>query len=399
MKIKENNLWIYFVLIPFLIPRGFFEYSDIYKKFFTLWLYISLLVGICCSLDIWSLWGEKIKQRNFIWAMLGYHFFLFIDTLLVQHRISEGFQKIFAAPVLCIIIAYFIEKNPNGTIICLANILTVAFLLNVTVFSPLIWKNYFSYEKKLLFLGHIQIASQLGILGLILSYLLKKISGKFRFRANCLVVLSVLTMIMSITSAAMIALAFIILGYLISINVRERQLLELDYRFYAFFVSIFDFVFMLYLSLHDWNLSQFRIYTTLNGRFTIWRRICEMLRNHWLLGYGVYGAKIKVYWSTWSSKTDGMTYAHNQFYQVLLDGGVILLILFLLMFFCYLSHSNEIKDMQTKRVVAICMIATFAVMLTESLTEYYYIFIIWSLVAYMPYMISKFKKDVKNCTL
>ena len=43
LKIKVYELIMYLIMVPFLYPRGFAEYSSVYKNFFTAWLYLSML--------------------------------------------------------------------------------------------------------------------------------------------------------------------------------------------------------------------------------------------------------------------------------------------------------------------------------------------------------------------
>ena len=125
-------------------------------------------------------------------------------------------------------------------------------------------------------------------------------------------------------------------------------------------------------------------FLSLNGRNFIWKEGMRLISEHKLFGYGVHGVLIKVFWSKWTGDArNGMNYAHNQIIQVLLDGGVVLLISFLIMLRSYMHPLKYIKKSEGA-FARICLMAVFVVMIVESTFEYYYILIFLSLIAYLP---------------
>lgn len=388
VKCNANKIYMYLLLIPFLCPRGFFEYSTIYKLVFTLWIYAAAVA--VCFIFIYMVANDYRRFKSCIYWVLGYYLFFVLDTLFIQHGIDEGIQKLFIAPILCLLCGIFLEKEQRDFIDCIANILIVDFVLNLTLFSPLFWGGYFSADYNLLFIGHVQIASQLGIVGLFVGYLIYNLEPAKKNKAIALLGLSVLTMIVSKTSAAAIVLVFIFVCLLFLCFVNYKKIFTLDSRLYAAVILIFDGLFLYYLKSNNWNFSIFGKHMTLNGRTTIWKEVFEMLKFHELFGYGAYGARIQVYWSRWSDNPEGMTYAHGQIQQLLLDGGIILLCLFCLLLLSYLKEVKKIKgnSKQIQCFANICLISILVIMITESVTEYYYIFIFLSLLAYLPEIVS-----------
>ena len=72
IKIKKKNEILYFLLIPFLYPRGFAEYSSVYSNFFKSWLYISLFIMIVIILKKISY--ETVKADRTIFFVIIYFF-------------------------------------------------------------------------------------------------------------------------------------------------------------------------------------------------------------------------------------------------------------------------------------------------------------------------------------
>lgn len=392
IKIFLNDFWIYMGLIPFLYPRGFSEYFGVYKNVFTGWMYLTIiaigfifLYQICCN---------PIKFNSCLCMVIVYHVYLFFVTFFLQGGIDEGLQKIFATPALCLVCIIFLQKDMQRFIECLANILIVNFSLTIFVFNPIFASDYFSVASNLMFIGHVQVAAQLGILGLFVAYILNK--KEERKKGLILGGLSVLIMIISFTSASMICLLIMIIGIAAIKFFKIGRLFELDSRIYATGIIILNILFYIMLYFNGWSLGKFGINTTLNGRFTIWDTIVQLLKDHFIFGYGAFGVRIKVHWSAWAGQPEGMTYAHSQIMQLLLDGGVCLFLIFIVMLFVYISKVKTASNRALVRFCNICLLSILMVMVTESVTEYYYVFIFLSLLAFSPKISKMLEKNIEE---
>lgn len=384
-KFFSNDIIIYLALFPFLYPKGFSEYFGIYKKFFTGWMYLSIVIILVAFVyAICRIFRYHIQYNNCLAWMSLYHIYMLIMTLIVQGGINEGLQKIFATPVLCLVCVIFMKKNINRFVECLANIMIFNFALTIIIFNPIIASKYFAISTNLMFIGHVQVAAQLGILGIFVSFVLKKLHPNNTIKSKMLFILSILIMITSFTSASFICLFVMVLSFILVRFFRLGKIFELDSRIYIAFIFALNVVFLFLLYKNNWNLSNIGLTTTLNGRFVIWKEIVNMLQNHLLLGYGAFGGHIKVYWHVWTGQLDGMTYAHSQLFQLLLDGGIGLFIIFLIMIFVYVDKVKKSSNVSLVRMANICLISILIVMVTESVAEYYYIFIFWSLLAFLP---------------
>lgn len=381
-NIRKNNrrLITYILFIPFFFPRGFAEYSQTYKMIYTLWLYASsviLLIELCLYVS-----NSRVRIKPYISSLLLFQIYFIVDTIILQRGIHEGLQKLFIVPILCLGCYVYFETKPKVFLESISNILIVLFLLNACVFNPVFFSGFFSASKKLLFLGHVQMAGQIGLLGIFVSYLLKETKKKNAKKAKLLLFLSIITMILSQTISALICLVI----YLIGMTFGRIKAIDNKGKKTKLIILVFltiNFAAMGYLYTHNWSFAGIGIASTIHGRLAIWNEIVNLLQNHWLFGYGAYGYKIQVYWSAWTNP-EGMIYAHNQFFQLLLDGGIVLLLLFVRTVFKYIQKMNlRITSTQIRQITIIVLISFLTLMLIESPAEYFYFFIVLSIFPYI----------------
>ena len=377
-RIPFTSFLCYFIMIPFLHPRGFDEYFDWYKELFTLWLYAAiLLVGVLCAFDLCR---KNFAIKKSMVAILVYYAAMLGGTLMIQKGVGEGLQKMIAAPFLCIACSYYFQRNCKGFLNCICNLLLIDLGLTVVVFNPLFFGSLFRDELHLMFIGHVQIGAQLGILGIMLAYVLYQIYG-WELRSALLLLFSAGTMVLSLTSASFMALAIIAAGGVYMKLSKKQKLLKQPPQVYLIGYLAANFGMFKMLELNNW-LMPFS-FLSLNGRNFIWREAFRLAAKKPLFGYGVHGALIKVFWSYWVGDGKGMNYAHNQIMQSLLDGGIVLLLLFLLMVFLHIRPARWALP-AFSRFGYVCLAAVFVVMTVEAPLEYYYYLIFFSMLAYIP---------------
>lgn len=380
IRVTSYENFLYFILIPLLHPQGFQVYFPVYKIFFTVWMYLAMILIICMFCFIIA--KHKIVLKKCVWFMLLYYLTFIAITLIVQGGVSEGLQKLFMAPALCLLCAMCLQKNSEKFICCISNILIINLGLNITLFNPLLWKQYFNIDGHIIFLGHVQVVAQLGILGIFISYILYELNKKKK--SKWLLILSLITLAISDTSASYIVLILVFIFYLMS---KRLKLVKKAFFKPGALICIFILVNLL-LWFFVKNFTSGSVYKFMagitNGRTFVWRKALELVDEHWLIGYGAYGVLIQVFWHQWSDNPSGMNYAHNEVLQRLLDGGIILLLLFLLMIYMYIKNIKKISNNRLNYWANAVLTILLVIMLAESVTEYYYFFILISILAYLP---------------
>lgn len=380
-RLKYKNIILIFLLIPFLCPRGFLEYFSFYKLFFSAWLYLS--VGIIYMVVIAKILTlKKIKANNFVSAMILYFSIIVIITFLVRQSFSGALQKLFATPALCILSVYYLKKNPSQIIKYTNNILIIIFTLNSTIFSPLVWPTYFRpTTNHILFIGHVQTAVQIGMLAILTAYIEYEVYNGKKRKYVLLMILSCITMLMSFTSAAYIALILLLLFKILS-SFKIYGPIALEGRFYLYLYLFFNFIlfFIIYAGKSSLEIAGF----SLNGRGFIWAKAIESFFKSPIYGYGANGVLIKVFWSYWVGDGQGMNYMHNQILQILNDGGIILFVAFIYMLYIAMSTIDKLKDRKIRFHVSTFIAIILIVMTFESVMEYFYFSYILCIVAYLP---------------
>lgn len=371
---------IYFVMIPFLYPRGFVETSDFYKGFFTLWLYLAMAVVVAWV--VYDLLRNGPKNRWLECAVLVYYLLFVGITVLVQGGINAGLQKMFSAPALYLFCFLCLRKNSQRFLTVTGRILAVIFALNISVFSPPIAEKLMELYH-VHFLGHVQVGAQYGVVGLLVAYLLLKLYPQRRDLGIVLLGTSVITVLWTGTLVGYIVIAVLAFGALLLWTKPARRQgwiqkgLRMDARWLVAGQLILS-VGLLIFSLTKLDVLLRNEFLSFNGRTFVWRDGIARFLERPVLGYGAYGVILETFWS------EGMNYAHSELLQRLMDGGVVLCLVFYGMLWVLLGRVGRTADRDAVAVTNVLLFAVLMVMLFESVTEYHYITVFFALAACLP---------------
>ena len=238
-----RTLICYFILIPFMHPRGFDEYYSFYKNFFTLWLYLSMVLIV--AIFIADCAKGVVRYKKCIPFMLLYYMSSVVITLVVQNGLGAGLQKMFAAPALGMVCSYYLKNNCKVFLNCVCNITMIVLGLTVIVFNPLFFGQYFRDEIHLMFIGHVQIGAQYGLLGIVVAFLYSQLEG-WSGRLKLLLLLSIITMIMSLTSASMLTLGILFVGLVYRQISTSKKMLLLNSHTYLLMYLVMNFYIFLF---------------------------------------------------------------------------------------------------------------------------------------------------------
>ena len=284
---------------------------------------------------------------------------MILITLTVQGGLHEGLQNMIATPILCLYGIFCLRKDAEKFLTIVSNILLVLFILNLTIFNPYVMQ-YKIAEYHMIFLGHVQVAGQFGALGVLCGCLLYSISSKKRKKSLFLVIVSILTMLTSGTSSAMLVVALTVLWAIL-------YRLKL-YEFFCKGIQVYVVLFAVLgagLVIINSGLPD-AIAGFLNSRHQIWNMVMQTFIDAPLIGYGIQGVTLKMYWGS------EINYAHSQFAQNLLDGGIILCILFYIMVFLVAMAIRSAKRRELRVLGTLILTAYLCISLFESLSFYPY---------------------------
>ena len=378
MKISLKKPNLYLILFPILCPRGFLEVFPIYKLIIVVWLAIALAIMFVEFIK--QLAKKKVRLDKNTIIILSFFLFMLLETLAIKGRIGEGLQKLFVTPALCLFMLLKLNTSSKKLIDTIGNILIFDFVLNLTIFNPIIFQKMFNTAEQICFLGHVQVCPQFGLLGIAIALLLS--DGGYKRKSKLIILLSILTMLSSRTDASRVVLLLLILSWILW-KLKIRNLLA-DIQPKVIFVvcTIVQAVAIFVVVYYQIDFG---------ARYFVYIDALQKLQSHYMTGYGVYGVLIHTFWMEWEG-TAGMNYAHNEVLQILLDGGILLLIMYAFLFYQLFKHKKVIKDIFLRYWFNVVLIAFLAVGAVESVTEYnyFYIFVLLNV------FISKFRDVHEN---
>lgn len=393
-KIFEK-IWFYLIFIPFLIPLGPEDYINWYKDFYTGWMEISTIL-MALSLLILCM-GGFLKIDKAIFFLLLYHIVFLLITIFEQHTITNGFQKLLSTPILILYMNEKLRNNFSNIVNIIGNILLCDFVLNILVFNEYFFRGLYDVSNHDIFLGHVQTISILGVLGIYIGYDLIR-TQKHAIKGKLLILFSLSNMLYSQTSTAYVAVVLCVLLFLLSKNVNLRVSVVKHIKMIILCVFAIS-ILLLFLAYHLQNTGFYVEYNQLfNSRPVIWNLGLLAFFKKIFLGYGAYGIQLKPYWLSWQPDAVGFNYAHNTVLQLLLDGGIVLLICFYEMIN---SCIDNIKYLQTNTrfwvysFLTVLLIIGFA----ESITDRVYFFIFLTIMIsekYNKYNESENKDEIKK---
>lgn len=381
---SNNSLFWYMAYTPFFMPLGFQEYFPIYKKICVVFMLISAVLFFYMLLKNQKTVLKIGNSNKIMFSILVYHIVLLLLTLLNQGGINEGLKKIFMAPIFCYLLYYGLKNSCQTAMTTLSNIIITVLTLNITIFNALFWKSYFSVDSHLIFLGHVQIVSQICVLGLLISWYLKAHYGLVK-KANILLFVSVLNLIYSGTVASLIVLALMIV-FVINKKVSKRLISrksKAGFFFFSILVISVLFMFLPDMLNGKWIVNGVNI--TMSGRFFIWQEGIRLAKERIVAGYGAYGVLIKVFWNAWVGRENGANYAHSMILQSMLDGGIILTSTFVYMLYTGFKSANREKSLVIKYWYNAFYIIFMIIGLIESVQEYVFFFAFIIVFAMLPY--------------
>lgn len=381
VPISFQSLLFHIIIIGFLFPRG---YNDINSKYHAI---CSLVMWISVALT-WIYWIKYSKLKNSILKgrikesilqISSYFFAAIIITAISRGTFASGLQQMFAAPSVCVFIILSLKRAPKQLLNSIVNVLCVEFTINImmAIKQPYIYGIYHT-----IFLGHIQVVSQYGILAILVIALFWML---YHEKKGKLIYLLIITLYLTFTTDAASAL-FTTIGLAIAFIIYKWKLskfLMLRSEIYIFVMIVLSLFIVIISSINGNSI----LIPYINGRSFVWQSALEKIKMHPILGYGIDGVLLSTFWLA------GFNYAHNQLVQNFLDGGFVLAVCFWTMIHGFAKRINKIEIVRYKVLCNACLVALLFVMLFDSTTLYIYMYMILSII----FSIKNLIKYKENC--
>ena len=355
------RLLSYFVIISFLFPRGYIEFSLTYKKIFTCAIWVSTLI-IWIQFIVNYLKTKKyriIKKEKIL--ISSYFIYLILITIIKRGFFINGYQKLIVYPSICLFCTFNFRRNPRYFLNCINNVIMMSFLLN-----QIVSRNFFSkmYKEK---------------------------------KKKTIISISLILYTMLTTDASSSVICCIVLCIFgILYKVKKYYFLTKDSRIYIIGGGILSII-VVGTALFNSEIFHNNI-SVLNfsGRSFVWSDALTKIAKRPIFGYGIEGILLNVFWNKGDNSL-GFNYAHNQNIQNFLDGGIIACALFYIMLINFFKKTYKSLDVEYKFLINSIFICFAMIMIVESTSIYYYMYIYLAIVYSLPKAIKyKEKGEKKN---
>ena len=373
MKITKSRLLFLVLVFPFIRPLGLDEIKG-FHYIFNAWLFASMTYILLSFIS--KIFSKKIKLTGFTIMILVYSAWLIVDTIYLQHSIGAGLQKLFAAPCVCLLYEMEMQKKPWNAIEATIDLLFVLETLNL-----LLWGVDFNGY---MFLGIRTALPLVGFLGMYAALLAIHYDiPKYKGKSIILIVEIVFGVFAQRVSTGMVAIVILLIFMLLTKLRKLDKIIKIASPYKLLIAGIVANVAVVFFQV-QYYFSNLLVNVlgeslALNGRQFIWERSLLAIRNSPIMGYGVYGIYIQMP-ATWSNNA-AFNYVHTQSLQLLLDGGVILLVLFvgsLIGLSKDISKSSNIYVVQLTSIVMFCYLL---MMIPEVCTNYLFCFAFFTMSA------------------
>lgn len=368
-RVYINKLYFYFVIIAFLFPRGFSEISDIYHTLSSLLVWIAVFF-ILLSESKYFCNYYRITGKNIFISL--YFILAIIFTLYNRGNITSGLQQVFAFPFLCLFLISNMQRSCKELLEIIISVLVVEYVVNfVFVLSG------FDFGGHITFLGHVQMISQLGLLAVFIAVLYMMLFQNYNKKVVFLIVIALFTMFTTDASSAFIAALGLCITYMIYKG-KLYDLFCLKIEIYYIGLIIFNLL-IIYLTTINRNIIP---KLDFSGRRFVWDEAITKIVQKPILGYGIDGVLLHPFWTKWTG--GGFNYAHNQILQNMLDGGIVLTVVFWVMIYLCIKNINKIKKKKYKVLFTATVILLLFLMIFDSMTLYCYMYYILILIYVFP---------------
>lgn len=311
------------------------------------------IISICFLLLMFFLKNTQIKIGWAVGLFSAYQIIILFSSVF-NNGISPGIIAVIIASVLIFIL---LQTDYYYEIISAVSIIVV---LSLLINFPIMLQNRGSVNAQFFIGGKNALGIFLipGMFLLILSSLEKNLTvSKFTLFA---IAFSLLTVFIGSSGTGIVVAFCALIFMLLAIKFKPKKPIYLGIIFtiYALFLLFSDKFFLTDYWLRFTDLLGKD--STLTARTTIWNIAEGLIKDNWLFGAG-RGVELS-YVNTWGERQT-IYEAHNFILEILMEGGVVALLLFGLLFFKAVRRLNMEKPKHKVVFIALC------VLLINGLTE------------------------------
>lgn len=371
MSKKINVHYVIFLIaIMFFFKPYYFTYFEISVANFVYVYGLRLVFLLALFIYIY----EK-KLSKFIALMLFFYLTKFISTIINSGSILRLITEIYPALGICLLIEIGLRKNPKQFVKAFATVLSFLTLINfiTIIVNP---NGYHTIEKLVFFLGNRNQLAPFYILTIVVIKLRNIYFPNKYGKMQIGLVLSICTFMIFHAGSGSNIIAWIplIFYFIVPFILKKSRIFNIK-SYLALYIILFYSVIVYNIQERYADLL-YRFLgkdVTFSGRIQLWDIGIEMIKNSPLIGYGMADTS-NIIFSPISGK---YLSSHNQFIQLMIEGGFVSMLAFASIGYLTLKKLYENKERESSKILSIG-IFTIALVLFSEAIGFFYIFILFA---------------------
>ena len=297
--------------------------------------------------------------------MLLFYFVKAFSTIMNNGSITFLITEAYPTLAICLLIELGIKNKSKQLIEAFTTVLGILTLINfiTMIVDP---DGYHVKEKVLFFMRHRNQLAPLYILTVVMMDLRNNYfqSKNSKIQLILTFIISTFMIFHAGSGSNIIAWIPIIIYFFLPFLLKKTVILNI--RSYLLFYVILFFSVVLFNIQERYAGLLYRILrrdATFSGRIQLWNIAIEMIKNRPLIGYGmaesvniIYSPTKEVYYST-----------HNQFMQLLIEGGFISLLVFCGIAYLAFNKLYEYRNSEASKILSIGIFSIALVLFSEAM--------------------------------
>jgi O-antigen ligase len=384
MKIKKKVfLWLLLV-IPFFYPN-----SIAGTLMATIWHQWKIVAVLMCGVYIFQNFKRLKYLEKVTWVIILFYIMQIIATRINKIDITYDLKTAIMMSCFVIVISLIVYKEGNEGILFFYQLLHMLVWLNfasvILFYGEGIVRD--SYDTAVYFWSTKNHIISITLAYLVIAYYIFN-EGYIVKRKYWMGVIASIVAVFLMGSSTAIAALFVYGVFIFCCNICGKKGRIVNMKMAVVIGILADIaivVFRIQERLGGIISKVFGKDTTLTGRTDLWDQALELVGINTWFGKGnsyalnQYGWLTKQYWNSGTQTLEDVYFvSHNQFLEIMVNGGLICLIPFIGIFYWLIQSAKRIQNSKYKMIIGAALIAYFIAMITDLITPYepVYLFII-----------------------
>lgn len=389
-KLINNKFIIALLILPFLEPRGI---SEMAMYIGGVWYFIDFLfkiLKIISFLVIIVLSFYELQKFSLIFLLIGsYEGVIIVSSFLNENINMNSMMTAISILGACVLTDFYIRKGNAVKYLEDITIILGVFII-INVFSILLYPNGMYINDRgwnaNYFLGYKNLHIYTYLLFYVALIILQHIKNeKFDIKYFSIFLVIFFSAVISQSSTSIVSMGIIFLATYFFRNVHFPRFVNV---FNVYIVSMICSVMIIFFRFQEKfsflieNILKKDL--TFTSRTAIWRTCIEYIENKPIFGNGTIS--FDFIFKNWI-----VSQAHNQFLDIVLMGGLILLFVFSLVFILESKKISNIKTVSLRNLLLFVFVAYFVLFQTEARRDDILMFIGFVIVYHINNIINKFE--------